>query len=535
MAIRTTEVIACSVVAAIAIGGVCIYLAQPPAPMDVELPQVEESRFAKTAPPARPKAQAPRPAVERKQTERKAKAAEPTAPQEPTMLPPPPPGPPGGPEVDKEYTLAEAEEALEAARAKSVEAPEFREIVNSWHNFLADPIFTRSANYKEHLEKLAAMAEAQSPRTATPLIAMAHATLHEAWQERGEGSDEGVTEEVQQRFRSKAAEARQLLEQAVDIGVRDGHAHTLMLEVARIEGRPLNETRALLEAGRKIDPTYHWLYEAMAEYLLPRWHGQPGDVEKFAAEVAQSLPGDEGLDAYMHIAYAVQQFDSNILYWGDFDRELLAKGAEVVVKRYPSAPNVVPFGALCTVVAQDRAAARRIRPGIHSRDSFRVWLWGVVANDFFRWCDAEEVASGQADWLWGTPLNYPTLSFGRDSKSLWCASGVGSSVVTLWNLDAKKVDAVLPARGSRIQRLAVDPAKNWAAATLTCQRALKTSQCGRNEMQPFCRERNSTLAFSNTSRVAGDGQWRMSSRWRRFSLYNNSTRQVGHSGGSPAS
>jgi WD40 repeat protein len=226
----------------------------------------------------------------------------------------------------------------------------------------------------------------------------------------------------------------------------------------------LEETRALFDAGRKIDPANSSLYDAMAEYLLPRWHGQPGDVEKLAAEMVREMPGDDGLDAYLLIAYAVNQFDSNILFWGEFDRELLSKSAEVGVKRHPQARNIVPFCALCTIVAQDRAADRRIRPAVKYNDAFRVWLWALVSADFFLWCDEGEIAAKQSEWIWGTPRNFPSLAFSADSRTLWSASGSSPVAITQWNLETKKVESVLPTQGKQIEKFVVDSNQRWIAA-----------------------------------------------------------------------
>src|SRR5207249_3136293 len=130
----------------------------------------------------------------------------------------------------------------------------------------------------------------------------------------------------------------------------------------KAEGLPRAEVDALLEAGMKIDPTYNEMYKEMAVYLLPRWNGEPGDVERFAADIVKRLPGDDGLDAYGHIAYIINQFDcfgESSVFWGGFDRERLAKAAEIMVKRYPKAPNLVPFSALCAMAAQDHEVAKR--------------------------------------------------------------------------------------------------------------------------------------------------------------------------------
>src|SRR5262245_27371654 len=374
----------------------------------------------------------------------------------------------GAPEHLRQYTLAEAETAIAKAQEMSAADPEYRDALNQWYTCLADPSFTQSESYEEHIKKLEAMAEqSQSP---TPLIAMAKARLLSAWHVRGKGPPEEVSEAARNWFVGETAAARRILERAVGMGVKDGEAYALLIETAAIEGRPLSETRALFEQGRKIDPTYLDLYNEMAEYLLPRWHGEPGDVERFAAEMAESIGGEEGLDVYAHIAYAANQYDTNLLYWGEFDRALLVKGAEGLVKRYPDARNLVPFAALCTVVAQDQAAAKRIRPAVKYNDAPRAWAWQHLSTDYFRWCQATEIDSGQADWLWGAPVNYGSLVFSRDSKRLWCATGYGPNTVMLWNLDTKKPEIVLSAIGRLIGSLAVDENQKLIAATLRDER-----------------------------------------------------------------
>jgi hypothetical protein len=377
-----------------------------------------------------------------------------------------PPGDPSRPDFNRTYTLIEAERALDDARARSRVRP-YRDLVNMWYVFLSDPVFTKSASYREHREKLAAMAK-DSPQLATPLISMAQAHLLEAWRERGYGPEDGISPEIRQRWKESAGEARKLLEQAVQKGVKDVEAHASLLEVARIEGWPLAEARKVFEQGRKVDNRDVGLYTAMAEYLLPRWRGQPGDLEKFAAEVPKMVPGEDGLDAYMHVAYTVNQYDSNLLFWGSFDRSLLAKGAVVTAMRYPETRNLVPFAALCTVAAQDVGSARRIREAVKHNDAPRVDLWQFVSEDFFEWCDQSGI--GRAQWIWGAPLNYPAVAFSRDSKAVWCATGLGATAVARWQPGTKEADVIWPVGGHRIEGLVVDRERNWVAAIVGGER-----------------------------------------------------------------
>jgi hypothetical protein len=60
--------------------------------------------------------------------------------------------------------------------------------------------------------------------------------------------------------------------------------------------------KQLQESGAAVEPLYYEIYSSHAHYLLPRWHGSPGDWETFAADAATKLSKTEGLQ------------EANILY-----------------------------------------------------------------------------------------------------------------------------------------------------------------------------------------------------------------------------
>jgi WD40 repeat protein len=91
-----------------------------------------------------------------------------------------------------------------------------------------------------------------------------------------------------------------------------------------------------------------------------------------------------------------------------------------------------------------------------------------VAEDFFEWCDQSGI--GQAQWIWGAPLNYPAVAFSPDSKAVWCATGLGATAVVRWQPQTKKADVIWPVPGRRIENLVVDQARNWVAAIVGGER-----------------------------------------------------------------
>ena len=368
----------------------------------------------------------------------------------------------------KVYTWPEAEAMLEEARQARNERPSALDELSSRYNFISHPSFTQSQNLAEHIAKLEKWRE-EFPQSPALLVVLAKACVSHAWEARGTGFAYTVTEEGWELFNSRIAKAREFVDEARKLAVKDGEAYDTLLVVARAEGLPLEQTRAILEEGMRVDSAYAPMYATMAEYLLPRWHGQPGDVERFAEEVVDLVPGDDGLDAYGHIAYVINQYDcltENSVFRGGFDRELLVKAAEVLVKRYPTARNLPCFAALCTIAAQDQAAARRIRPFVKHDDAPRVQTWQYHAKEFHEWCDTENLPGGEDDWIWGSRFHYGNIGFASNSRYVWCGQGgVAGRAAELLDLDYGGARMILASPRGHLQNLAFAPGENWLAGS----------------------------------------------------------------------
>jgi hypothetical protein len=116
---------------------------------------------------------------------------------------------------------------------------------------------------------------------------------------------------------------------------------------------------AWIEAGAKIQPNYFSLYESAAFNFLPRWHGEPGDVEKLAGDLYARIGGDDGAEAYARCAMAVMPFDRDILYAGQFDMRKVIAGAEVMGRRYPQETSLLPFLTVMAWTDQNQPLARK--------------------------------------------------------------------------------------------------------------------------------------------------------------------------------
>jgi hypothetical protein len=361
----------------------------------------------------------------------------------------------------------QVEADLETLRQSRKNDPGAAHQLSDFYDELVDPAFTRSKDIPEHCTKLAAWRK-ELPDSATPLVVLGRVHLAYAWQARGSGFANTVTEEGWELFHGRMGEARRLFEQAVKMGVKDAEAHRQLIEVAKSQDLDKEQARAWLDEGRKVDPKYPFLYIAMAEYLLPRWHGEPGEVEKFANEVPRLVPGDDGLEAMALIAFVVSRYDGPLdstLLFGEYDRSLLVKGAEVLAQRYPRSRRHVQFAALCTWIAQDHAAACRIRPAVgQPNEKDGVWPWRNSYEDYIAWCDTEKAPAGEETWLWGTPIGCTGLAFATNPRFVWFGQQFGNAVY-LMDSQTKRPRTTLPSPGGVMNGFAVDNKRKWVAGS----------------------------------------------------------------------
>jgi len=406
-------------------------------------PKVSATKPAAPQPPRGPNPPAPLPQV-KKQPE-----------------PDEPPQPAAEPVRKGDLTWSQVEEAFERVRRARKEKPVLNHDLNSMYDDVAAPAYTDSADYPAHCAALAKWRD-EFPQSPTPLIALAKSHIDYAWQARGGGYAFTVTDDGWQLFHTRIDEARRLLEKAAKLDLKDGEAYRQLLIVAMAESLPDEQVRAWFDAGRKIDPGYAALYTQMATSKMPRWGGAPGDVERFAAEVAELVPGEDGLELFGLIAREIHRYecdDPTTILWGDYDRRLLAKSADVLVARYPQAQSVVQFAALCSQVCQDHELARRIRPlvgPLNAND--RVWIWKNSYEDFIEWAEAKEIPGGEESSVWAALAGCVDFSFADDSRYLWAGHQFGRRSVTLFDLQTKKIRLELPHPGGVVNHALFDSA-----------------------------------------------------------------------------
>ena len=224
---------------------------------------------------------------------------------------------------------------------------------------------TTSSETNEAWEaRIAALQEwiRQSPSSPTPRIALADVYLNFAWKARGNGLPDSVTSEGWNMFEARIRKARELLEQSERIGRVDPEWYDAMLVVASAQGWKRPQVDALANEAITREPGYFYDVRVVADYLLPKWYGAPGDTEQFVNDVADHIGGERGDATYFFIAeyiLTVEQCDCPSSNARSMSWLRIRKGYAAVQRLYGTnnfEHNALAFLALRA--ADDKTAAR---------------------------------------------------------------------------------------------------------------------------------------------------------------------------------
>ncbi len=132
------------------------------------------------------------------------------------------------------------------------------------------------------------------PDSPTPRIAAANCWIRLAFLARGGGYAQDVTEEGWKAFRERIAKAADALSEADKMEIKDPELYHMMVRVGQYQEWPREKLDDAINKSLKLDPLYFPTYETMVDNLLPRWHGEKGDVQRFATDIRQRIGGENG-------------------------------------------------------------------------------------------------------------------------------------------------------------------------------------------------------------------------------------------------
>jgi hypothetical protein len=213
------------------------------------------------------------------------------------------------------------------------------------------------------------------PDSITPRIALAEGLLAYAWQARGHEFADKVTEEGWRLFNERVTEARRILNAAERMTGKCQIFFEARLRVALMDGTSRERYDRYFEEAVRAFPAYQGFYMKRTNYLLPRWHGEPGEWEAFTAASADRIGGEEGDIFYARIVWNMRNsgvydniFEDSKAQWPRTQR-----GFEAICRRYPE--SVAAASEYCDMsgLARARDVTKHLFARLDNRVDLTVW------------------------------------------------------------------------------------------------------------------------------------------------------------------
>jgi len=211
-------------------------------------------------------------------------------------------------------------------------------------------------DWQQLLRELHAWADAR-PQSVTAGVALAQAYVDFAWEARGHGYADTVSENGWKLFEQRTNKALQILKEADALPTKCPESYVVMLGAAHNQHSDPQGARGVFEKAMQFEPGYYYYARIFAQYLAPQWSGEEGLTERLLQEISDRVGGDDGDILYFQVASTLicgcgEHYQ---LSW-----PRIVRGFEATEKKYgPSMTNLnliahlaTHYGDLDPVVAQ---------------------------------------------------------------------------------------------------------------------------------------------------------------------------------------
>lgn len=244
----------------------------------------------------------------------------------------------------------------------------------------------------------------ERPDSVTAQVCLAAALTNHAWQARGGGWADSVTDEGWRLFANRLDEALAVLERAATLEEKCPAWTEVAQRVALGQGWDRDRYLEMVNTAIRQEPTYGRYYTNTAYWMTPRWNGEPGDLEQWIAQTADLQPE---ADRDRHYAFLVWMADrmpvgGEIVFAPDrLDWDRTQRGLARWAEEEPENLMVSFQWLRLALLADDREAARRQFDRIGGKyfpdmwndaeefESARLFAYADGPNPFFE--DDEEI------------------------------------------------------------------------------------------------------------------------------------------------
>lgn len=264
--------------------------------------------------------------------------------------------------------------------------------LHEFYSALTD--FPRNATPEEresNLKQIQSWVDA-TPDSITARVALANVYVNYAWDARGVGTSDTVSEDGWDLFAKRLKKAKAVLDDADALPVKCPEWYFVMQQIALGQGWDKAQAENLLETATAFAPDYYYYYRGFARYMMPQWNGEDGEAANFAAEVADRVGGDAGDMLYFQvvseIVCACNQPEFMRTSW-----TRLQKGHDLLEKEYGVSLMNENYYAAMAVKNQDWSVADHAFKQIG--DNWYIDVW--ITHDYFNQMRDQSAQAGPRD------------------------------------------------------------------------------------------------------------------------------------------
>lgn len=231
------------------------------------------------------------------------------------------------------------------------------------------PVHPTPKDWKTYLGLLKQWVSAK-PHSITADVVLAEADVNYAWDARGHGYANTVSENGWKLFEQRLAEGRKILEKASSLPDKCPEWYVAMQDVALAQGWTPGAKQDLLEQAVKFEPDYFYYYRNYAVSILPQWDGEQGELETFLQKTSDQIGGDAGDIVYFQVASLVVCCIDQPM---KFSWPRIQRGFDALERQYGPAPE--NWNKLARMAARynDPVVANKMLAKIGDQWSEEIW------------------------------------------------------------------------------------------------------------------------------------------------------------------
>ena len=262
--------------------------------------------------------------------------------------------------------------------------------IEAFYDGTSQPVSREELSDADFVPRIAKVKKwiAAYPDSTTAHLALAYLYLNFARFARGANYADKVSDSQWADYNSRTAQAKAILFEASTLREKDPFWFYAMQMVAHSEGWDRPHFRELLDQAVAFEPDYYHYYRAYANYILPQWYGEPGELQAFAEEVSSRIPEPNGSMIYFRVISSIACYCEEAMQ--DLPKVSYAKvrqGYTNVTRLFGASNlNANRFAYIATIF-QDQASAHEAFADIRSMDA-EIWDTDQIFDAARQWANA---------------------------------------------------------------------------------------------------------------------------------------------------